>query len=56
MTMTRQHFQLIADVIERAMLAPADKQHIAQRFATELAMTNHNFDRARFLKACDVEE
>ena len=51
MKMTRQHFQLIADILrenERLGLSPSE---LAIRFASELAKTNDNFDRERFLAA-----
>jgi hypothetical protein len=64
MTMTRQHFQLIADVI-REIPSPAttwpvtltDKQreYLARCFADELYATNGRFDRGRFMRACGVE-
>lgn len=61
MTMTRQHFQLIADVFAAyakryggRTSAVADE--IARDMADALADTNRNFDRARFLQACNAEE
>jgi len=54
--MTRKDFQLIADVLKNADEV-ADQQSIeamAEMFADELATTNPNFDRARFLTACGV--
>jgi hypothetical protein len=64
MTMTRQHFQLIAGVIRNVPSAATawpvtitDKQreYVARAFADELYATNGRFDRARFMRACGVE-
>jgi hypothetical protein len=55
MTMTRQHFQLIADVLHDAGLTDEDRKYLSTLFANKLATTNPNFDRTRFLKACGVE-
>lgn len=55
MTMTRQHFQLIADVLMDARTLTGDDDEmvdeVAHLFAAKLATTNENFDRDRFLKA-----
>ena len=52
--MTRKHFQLIADRITaaREYLDPEQADRLACDFAEELARTNPNFDRDRFLTAC----
>lgn len=56
MTMTRQDFQLIADVISNLNSDGGDPYtYVAEAFADKLADTNPNFDRARFLKACGVK-
>lgn len=57
MTLTRQHFQLIADVLKRAKFNTTELGHrtICEDFADELAKTNPNFNRRRFLTACGVE-
>lgn len=57
MTMTRQHFALIAAVLapyvgEQEANIPAS---IAKDFADKLRTTNPNFNRERFLRACGVE-
>lgn len=59
--MTRQDFQLIADVIKdqrnlsvQTGVDPTPKM-IAHAFADRLATTNPNFKRALFLRACGVE-
>lgn len=57
-TLQHRHFAVIAGIL--ADLGPNqgvfDNQRlsIAGHFADELAGTNPNFDRARFLKACGV--
>ena len=60
MQMTRQHFQLIADVFARHAKRYGGRtstvaDELARDMADELAETNPNFDRARFLKAASVE-
>ena len=56
MTMTRQHFALIAEVIEQSPFAPGHKEYLAETFAEKLRATNPNFNRARFLRACGAED
>ena len=66
MTMQRRHFELIAETIKRARFAPnvspfqgiSEKDHelIAREFSQSLHATNPNFNRARFLRACGVED
>jgi hypothetical protein len=60
--MTRQDFQLIADVFNEARewsegysRDESCRRILAERMADKLATTNERFDRARFLKACGVE-
>jgi hypothetical protein len=58
--MTRQHFQMIADVLKDAgqhnsCIDRTAHEAIAREFAVRLMATNPRFDRARFLKACGVE-
>jgi len=63
MTMTRQHFVLIADSIANTELpfamSEGDATHIRELFAREMAAklraTNPAFNRERFLRACGVE-
>ncbi len=51
--MTRQHFQLIADVLNEYEFAdPEDRVNLANRFADRLRTTNPNFNRDRFIEAC----
>ena len=61
MTMTRQHFALIAEVIasERSMYKGPCKEAIdalADTMCRRLRATNPNFNPSRFLKACGVAE
>ena len=53
--MTRKDFQLIADVL-KAHQDGGDHDHIirglAMSFAIELAKTNPNFKKQRFIQAC----
>ena len=55
-TMTRQHFQFIADVIkampDHAPTLRQQKVSVARAFASELKATNSGFKKDRFLKAC----
>jgi hypothetical protein len=56
--MTRQHFQFIADVIResnppfKGTSKQIIREQMAEEFANELAGTNPNFDRVRFMAAC----
>jgi hypothetical protein len=59
--MTKQHFELIARILDEfkertsADEVSADiHAYLAENFATELAGTNPNFNRDRFLKAAGV--
>lgn len=65
-TMTRQHFELIAETINEALnreleieaegndtkLAQTTLKALSYRFAAKLKVTNPNFDRAKFILAC----
>lgn len=63
MTMPRQHFALIAEVLKArfnrqrnaggGFVAP--DYALAKEFADALAHTNPNFNRDRFLRACGVD-
>ena len=58
MTMTRQHFKLIAGVILTLPEKPHGKdirEMVAEAFAKELPVTNPSFNPSRFLRACGVE-
>lgn len=66
MSMQRRHFELIAETIKRARFSPnvspfkgiSEDAHstIAREFAQSLKATNPNFNTARFLTACGVED
>ena len=51
--MQHRHFATIADII-RALpdVTDLEQRRIADHFAKELADTNPNFDRERFMAAC----
>ena len=49
--MTRQHFQLIADVIASLELQRTQKELVARKFATALESTNPGFKADMFMKA-----
>lgn len=52
-----RHFAFIARIIaSNVEVAKWDNYSTALAFAGALASTNPNFDRARFLAACGVEE
>ena len=57
-TMSRQHFQFIADVIASQRDNDPDTKimldEMSRQFADALARTNANFDHERFLRACGV--
>tara|TARA_R110002020_G_scaffold455784_1_gene672008 strand:- start:161 stop:415 length:255 start_codon:yes stop_codon:yes gene_type:complete len=54
--MTRQHFQFIADAMQRLPHdAELDRYDIIDLFAHELKRTNSAFNVERFRDACDVE-
>jgi hypothetical protein len=50
-SLTRQHFQAIADGIASAGLDQAARWAVARSIAAELARFNDRFDRERFLTA-----
>lgn len=63
MTLTRQYYQVIADIIhgtkylDVAAVQPADlRPLLASYFAEEFAKRNPRFDRSIFMKACGEEE
>lgn len=51
--MTRKDFVLIASVIA-GIQDKQQRRSVAEAFAAALATTNSGFNRARFLKTCDV--
>jgi len=54
MRMTRQHFQLIADVV-KTIEDKAERQSLAMTFVHKLQQTNPNFKHGHFIKACNAE-
>jgi hypothetical protein len=56
--MTKQDFELIARILRthRDDFGRKRLERVAQDFADDLQGTNPQFDRARFLKACGVED
>ena len=51
-TMTRQHFQFIADVVREDLKGD---MHVAAAFARALQMTNKSFKKQTFINACSKE-
>lgn len=49
--MSRQHFQLIADIIGSCTVSTSIKNHIAEKFADAFEDTNPLFKRDLFIKA-----
>jgi len=49
--MSRQHFQLIADVIAGLEISTTIKKSIAEKFADAFEDTNPMFKRDKFIKA-----
>lgn len=54
--MTKQDFELIANVILYVDIEKADRWLIAVSFADRLAKENKRFDRPKFLKACGIPD
>ena len=48
-TMSRAHFQFIADVIKE--MPDNERKDVAERFGNKLVLTNPRFKRDRFLSA-----
>lgn len=56
-TMTREHFEYIADIIANELQGSMySRRYVAQVFAENLTATNHNFDFAKFIAACDAPD
>jgi hypothetical protein len=53
--LTRKHYECIAEVINECPISNRNRITVAAHFANKLSVTNTNFDRAKFLKACGVE-
>jgi len=60
LTMTRKHFQAIADTISRhccdANVTPEEQRRLAESFSDLCASTNPRFNRSRFIEACGVSD
>lgn len=61
--MQHRHFATVAAIIKSLDLHNASRSGsdqlryaVAKQFADNLARTNPRFDRARFMRACDVED
>lgn len=54
--MTKKHFEALAAALRTTSLTDKDHANVSHRIADVCARFNPNFDRARFLKACGVEE
>lgn len=60
-TFTHQHFRKVAEIVRTMPTRDCGKNQyvraeIAEYFAESLAATNPNFNRARFLTACQPTE
>jgi hypothetical protein len=53
--MTRKHFAAIAATIKYLNVTDDVRQHVAEEMASTCASFNGNFDRGRFLAACNVK-
>jgi hypothetical protein len=49
-----RHYAGVAAIIRTLQLNDAEREEAAHHFATELAAFNTNFNRDRFLSACEV--
>ena len=53
--MSRQHFQMIADVVKSCdFLSEFDRSRLARKFSFALKNTNDQFDSEKFVAACGV--
>ena len=55
MTLTRQHFQLVANLLRdnvKPNTLPLDYEQICANAASKLSEYNPHFDRDRFIDAC----
>lgn len=50
--MSKQDYELIANVINKLTLCDDDRKHVAQEFAAALAKENPMFYRAKFMAWC----
>ncbi len=65
MSMQRRHFELIAETLAASKPSPHDSdasarysqwRAVVSQFCGRLSATNGNFNKARFLAACGVDE
>lgn len=56
MSMSRKHFNLIANVIKFTVMPPDVRKHLVSAFVYELRGTNDLFDADRFRDACMPKE
>ena len=56
MVLTKRAFQCVANIIAGLNVSDDLRQEIASKFAAQLELSNPNFNRARFLAACGVED
>lgn len=54
--MQHRHFATIADIIAESPFGAKMQRQVAEYFADRLRATNPRFDRARFLRACNLVE
>jgi len=52
MTMTKKHFESIAELIKGADLHPEDRAHIVKRFCRFCSGVNPRFNVDKFTEAC----
>lgn len=53
--MQHRHFATVAAIIRELPADVYGPKQVAELFADELSDTNHNFNRARFLRACQPD-
>lgn len=54
--MTRQDFELIAEVVREAAISDRDRWTVALAFDKKLVQISPRYDRARFLAACEADD
>lgn len=56
MSMSRKHFQALADCIKSLPVSEEVRSVVASRMADTLKVFNPSFNRDRFLRACGVSQ
>ena len=56
MSLTRKHFIELARIVHEEKLPECLRKSIAEKLADFCAEHNPNFDREKFLKACEIRE